>query len=376
MNENRQYITITELNSRLSSLISQDKILNDIPVVGEISDIKIVRGHMYSTIKDENSSIPFIVFNIKTYQYIPNEGDKILTIGSPNLYEKTGKISFIAQYIEPFGIGKLYIEFEQLKKKLSENGYFKEIYKKPLPKYPIKICVVTSKQGAVINDIVTTIRRKNHLINIDLIDVAVQGENAVKEIVNGLKLADEQGYDVIILARGGGSFEDLMPFNAEIVAETIFNMKTCLVSAIGHETDFTIADFVADKRASTPTAAAEIIAFSVLDLITEINDILSNIEIKINLKILKAQQKIFSRGKDIQYHADKKINNYFNLVNNYIGKINILNPNNILQKGYFKIKKGQQEVFSVKDFSVGDELKITGYDSEITAEVIQVKKRK
>jgi exodeoxyribonuclease VII large subunit len=376
VNENRQYITITELNSRLSSLISQDKILNDIPVVGEISDIKIVRGHMYSTIKDENSSIPFIVFNIKTYQYIPNEGDKILTIGSPNLYEKTGKISFIAQYVEPFGIGKLYIEFEQLKKKLSKNGYFKEIYKKPLPKYPIQICVVTSKQGAVINDIVTTIRRKNHLINIDLIDVAVQGENAVKEIVNGLKLADEQGYDVIILARGGGSFEDLMPFNAEIVAETIFNMKTCLVSAIGHETDFTIADFVADKRASTPTAAAEIIAFSVLDLITEINDILSNIETKINLKILKAQQKIFSRGKDIQYHADKKINNCFNLVNNYIGKINILNPNNILQKGYFKIKKGQQEVFSVKDFSVGDELKITGYDSEITAEVIQVKKRK
>jgi len=376
VNENRQYITITELNHRLSSLISQDNILQDIPIVGEISAVKIVRGHMYCTIKDENSAIPFIVFNINSFQYIPNEGDKILSIGSPNFYEKTGKVSFIAQYIEPFGIGKLYAEFEQLKKKLSAEGLFNEIHKKQLPKYPTKIGVLTSKQGAVIKDIVSTIRRKNHLINIELIDIAVQGENAVKDIINGLKLADEQNYDVIILARGGGSFEDLMPFNDEQIARTIFEMKTCLVSAIGHETDFTITDFVADKRASTPTAAAEIVAYSVSELTNDINDFMFNIEHKINLKILKAQQKIFSKGKDIQYLADRKINNYLSLLNKYVEKINILNPNNILQKGYFKIKKDEQEIYSVKDFSVGDELEIIGYDSEVTVEVIQVKKRK
>lgn len=375
MTENRQYITVSELNSFLSHFISQDERLTDVAIVGEVSGVKIVRGHMYCTIKDKNSSFPFIVFNVKSFEYMPVEGDKILAIGYVNLYEKTGKLSFLAQYMEPFGIGKLYAEFEALKKKLQEAGYFNEVYKKAIPLYPLRVGIVTSKQGAVIKDIVRTIRNKNHLINIELIDVNVQGENAQKEIVAGLQLADSQNYDVVILARGGGSFEDLMPFNTEVVANTIFKMKTCIISAIGHETDFTISDFVADHRASTPTAAGELVGFSIQTLINDIRDILMSFDRNIKLKIYKGQQRMLSKCKDIEYAADKKISNYHHLISRYIEKIKILNPNNMLRKGYFIAKKNGIEVYDAKDFSIGDKINIIGHDSIVTTEVTKVEKR-
>lgn len=261
MDGNRNYITVSELNHYLKSIISAEELLQNMLLMGEISGCSQKGGHLYFTVKDEGGQISACYFNYLKQGYIPKEGEKVLLSGSPDYYGKQGRISFLVRKIQPFGQGNLHVKLEELKERLREEGLFEESRKQPIPRYPQNVLVITSRYGAVIRDIYSTVRKYNTVMNLTLYDVRVQGEYAEEDIANALIRCDSLGFDVIILARGGGSFEDLMPFNSELVARTLSMLNTPVISAVGHETDYSISDFVADRRALTPTAAAEMIAF-------------------------------------------------------------------------------------------------------------------
>ncbi len=253
-------VTVTQLNNRVKTLLKHASV-TDIWVSGEISGLKrYASGHYYFTLKDENSTVAAVLFSgyRANMSFEPKEGDKVEAFGRVDLYVQNGKYQFIVNAMRLAGIGNLYIKFEELKNKLKSEGLFDESRKKKMPPYPRRIGVVTSQSGAVIHDIITT-SADRFPADIFLAPSQVQGEGAAKTIVAGIELLDRFGVDIIIVARGGGSLEDLWPFNEEIVARAIAACRTPVVSAVGHETDFTIADFVADLRAPTPTGAAALI---------------------------------------------------------------------------------------------------------------------
>ena len=355
--EVRNYITVRELNFYLNRIVDAEELLHNMYVLGEVSGCSIHRGNLYCTLKDEDAQIGAVCFAVdKTY--VPENGEQVLMFGTPTYYEKTGKLSFIARRIEPFGKGKLHLELEALKKRLLEEGIFNEAHKTPKPKFSKNVCLVTSINGAVVHDIYSTIRKYNHLINICIVNVSVQGKTAETEIVKGLKLADRGGFDTVILARGGGSFEDLMPFNSEAVCKALYNMDTFVISAVGHETDFTLADYAADCRALTPTAAAEMIAFDVQalinDVITDISVAGRKLENRIKSRQLKAteltrrasfiignklqniQNVVDNRLLQVQKLTAKTVNNADLQLSSDIHKLEALNPLRILKSGYFK----------------------------------------
>ncbi|AGI48023.1 exodeoxyribonuclease VII, large subunit [Thermoplasmatales archaeon BRNA1] len=252
-------ITVTELNARAKDLLTGAPFLKDIWVVGEISNFKTyTSGHSYFTIKDSGGAISSVMFRYarSRLDFQPADAMKIEAYGHVDLYEKTGSYQFIVESMKVSGIGDLYLKYEELKKKLEAEGLFDSSKKRKIPKYPKTIGVVTSPTGAVIHDILTTTKRL-YPVDILLAPSAVQGEAAAKEIVAGIELLNRQNVDVIIVGRGGGSLEDLWPFNEEIVVRAIRNSKVPVISSVGHETDFTLSDFAADLRAATPTAAAE-----------------------------------------------------------------------------------------------------------------------
>lgn len=260
--EHDRYLTITMLTRYIKRQFDRDPFLQDVWVRGEISNFKHhTRGHMYFTLKDENARIQSVMFSSdnRRLNFLPEDGMKVLARGEVTVYEPYGQYQLYVKEMLPDGLGNLYLAFEALKKKLESEGLFSETAKKPIPKYPKKIGVVTSPTGAAVRDIFTTIKRRFPIAKITLFPVEVQGEFAAPSIAKAIKLANQlKKHDVLIVGRGGGSIEDLWPFNEEIVARAIYESEIPIISAVGHETDFTIADFVADVRASTPTAAAEL----------------------------------------------------------------------------------------------------------------------
>ena len=257
----RKIYTVSELNANIKAILE-----GQFPFVwiqAEISNFRQpISGHFYFTLKDEASQINAVMFRGQQRQlkFFPENGMTVTGMGRLSVYEPRGSYQIILEYLEPSGIGALQIAFEKLKQKLADDGFFDDVHKKDLPFIPQNICILTSSSGAVIHDILTIINQRFPNVSIEIIPVKVQGEGAIDEIVAGLRLLNERGIaDVAILARGGGSIEDLQAFNSEPVASAIFYSKIPVVSAIGHETDYTIADFVADVRAPTPTAAAEIV---------------------------------------------------------------------------------------------------------------------
>lgn len=375
----RNYITVSELNFYLNRIIDAEELLHDIFLVGEVSGAGLNKGNLYCTLKDENAAIAVCCFGANK-TYVPENGERVLMMGSPDYYQKTGRMSFVAKHIEPFGRGKLHMELEALKKRLTEEGLFSETHKIPMPEFVFELGVVTSKTGAVIRDICSTIRKYNKVMNITVIDVQVQGKDAVKEIVSGLKTADTMGFDAVILARGGGSFEDLMPFNSEEVVRALYDMDTFVISAVGHETDFTLADFAADMRSLTPTAAAEAVA---TDISALIGDILSDLtlagrRIENNLKLagheitaavngmtFAAGEKLtksFMMTKDLLAKAEKAAVAKFNAtekdVENVVGKLIALNPAKLLKAGYMRAEKAGSPITSAADVAVGDKIKL------------------
>ena len=391
--QERNYITVSELNFYLSRIIDAEELLHNMYLLGEVSGCSIHKGNLYCTLKDENAQIGIVCFAVdKTY--VPENGEQVLMYGTPTYYQKTGKISFIARRIEPFGKGRLHLELELLKKRLLEEGIFNDAHKTPAPAYTKNLCVVTSLEGAVIQDIYSTIRRYNQLINICIVNVSVQGKSAESEIIKGLELADRGGFDTVILARGGGSFEDLMPFNSEGVVRAIYRMYTYIISAIGHETDVTLCDLVADARALTPTAGAEMVAFDTAQMI---NDIISQISVagrklenKIKTKQLiatdltrKSTYLIGNKLSDMQSRVNNSLNKGQLTIQNLVAKgdnkidvllnkLEALNPLRILKSGYFKMEKEGKSITNTNMLAVGDNVTLYASDGKIKATINEI----
>ena len=256
--------SVTEVNSYIKHMFEQDFVLNNVYVKGEISNCKYhTSGHIYFTLKDKGGVIACVMFagNRRGLNFKLEEGLKVTAFGSVNVYERDGKYQLYVREVQMDGQGDLYKRFEQLKAELLEMGMFDAAYKKPLPKYAMKVGIVTAKTGAAIQDIINVATRRNPHVQLYLYPAIVQGAEAAPTIVQGIRTLDELGLDVIIVGRGGGSLEDLWAFNEEIVARAIFSCSTPVISAVGHETDTTIADYVSDMRAPTPSAAAELAVF-------------------------------------------------------------------------------------------------------------------
>ncbi len=295
----KQVLTVSQINHILARHIEQNSDLRNVSIKGEIGNFSQSKaGHIYFNLKDENAIISVNVWKNLALS-LPRdiaswlkEGAEIIVSGNIQLYEKGGTINLIATNIELSGEGDLFKRFQQLKNKLESLGFFDPSHKKPIMRFNQNVGVITALTGAVIQDIQSTIKRRFPNINLYLYNVSVQGINAEKEIIHALKTADKNNHDVILLARGGGSLEDLWTFNSEMIAIEIYNLNTPIISAIGHETDFTIADFVADLRAATPTAGAELLNPHYQDIKGEVKTLLKNLVNQIDARLMKLKLEV------------------------------------------------------------------------------------
>ncbi len=288
--------SVGQVNAYIKNMFAQDFMMQRISVKGEISNCKYhSSGHIYFTIKDAAGTMSAVMFagNRRGLRFQMKEGDKVIVTGSIEIYERDGKYQLYAREIELDGAGNLYLRFEALKKELEEMGMFAPEYKKPIPKYIKRLGIVTAPTGAAIQDIRNIASRRNPYVQLILYPALVQGEGAVPSIVNGIQALDALGVDVIIVGRGGGSIEDLWAFNEEAVARAIFECETPVISAVGHETDTTIADYVADLRAPTPSAAAELAVFDYTDYKTQMGTLLNamnrSMQQKLHVTRMKAE---------------------------------------------------------------------------------------
>lgn len=355
--------TITELNQNIKNCIDKDLILQNIYLKAEVGSINQSGGHLYITLKDANSSIDAIVFrNRVNTNYLPIKGDKLLIYGSVTLYLKGGRISFQITSYQKQGEGDLIRQLQLLKERLTKEGYFDIKNKKEIPKYIKNLCVLTSKHGAVIHDINTALRKKNDVIDIYLYDVSVQGKNSANSITNAISIVDKQNYDLILIARGGGSSEDLMSFNDENLIKAVYNMKTPVVSAIGHESDISLIDLVADKYYGTPSIAAENIAFNSFLLYDQIEQFINNISKETERKHNNLKDKysrllkeislnIRSKHNDIQYQISHLMKNIEYLVlSNIDNKLDKIKTLNIDDKHKINIKLANY-TYKKRDFT-------------------------
>lgn len=279
---------VGQVNKYIKNMFAQDFMLHLISIKGEVSNCKYhTSGHIYFTLKDKAGAMSAVMFagNVKNMTFRMKDGDQVVVTGSVEVYEKMGTYQIYARQIELDGEGNLYLRFEQLKKELEEMGMFAVEYKRPIPKYAGKIGVVTAQTGAAIQDIRNISGRRNPYVQLILYPALVQGEGAAQSIVNGIHALDRMGLDIIIVGRGGGSIEDLWAFNEEIVARAIFECNTPVISAVGHETDWTIADFVSDRRAPTPSAAAELAVFDYRQMIDQLSNIKKRMDSNLSGKI-------------------------------------------------------------------------------------------
>lgn len=417
----QEYIKISELNNYIKSLLDKDHFLNKIYLKGEISNFKNhTRGHLYFTLKDDESRISAIMFqnNATKLTFTPEDGMNVLVSGRISAYPAQGTYQIYVDKMEPDGLGALYIEYEKLKKKLASLGLFAKEKKKPIPRFPEKIGVITAPTGAAVKDIMSTIKRRYPICEAILFPCLVQGKDAAPDIVRQIKRADSYGVDTIIVGRGGGSIEDLWAFNEEAVAYAIYECKTPIISAVGHEIDWTIADFVADLRAPTPTGAAEMAVPTVLDINTLIDNykirLNKNIKNMVNTKFIKLrslrqsfilknpmsmyevkEQKLDSLidtlNKDINKVLSDKDNNLnkikmsvilqnpYNLIKDkkikfdlLVNTLKLVNPLGILDKGYSLAQINGKTIKSSKDVSINDLIDIKLHEGSIKAEVREI----
>ena len=393
-----KYLSVSTINRYIKTKLDSDKHLQNVYIKGEISNFKAhYSGHLYFSIKDETSKINAIMFNssAKNLTFVPSVGTKVLIIGRITMYEASGNCQILVNEMEEDGVGNLHIAFEKLKNQLKEEGLFDEKYKKLIPLYPEKIGVITANTGAAIKDIISTIKRRYPIAQIILFPSLVQGDNAKDDIVKNIKLANNYDLDVLIVGRGGGSIEDLWPFNEEVVAREIFNCNIPIISAVGHEVDFTIADFVADLRAPTPTAAAEMAVPNLTDLFNNLKQyqirLNENILKKLNIKklyldslknsyILKnpillyenKKQKLDLMLEKINKNLYLKLDNNKKDLTNIIDKLELLNPLNILKRGFSLTYKEDKIIKSVKNIKEKDNLKIKLSDGNILVNVKEI----
>lgn len=356
---NIKYVTISDLNRYIKAKFDMDTHLNRVYLKGEISNFKHhTRGHFYFTLKDENSRIAAVMFasSAKSVAFEPEDGMKVLVSGRVALYEATGSYQIYVDSMELDGIGNLYLEFERLKKELAKEGLFNKEHKRPIPRFPKKIGIITAPTGAAIRDILSTIKRRYPICETILFPALVQGTGAKESIVKQLNKAQEYDLDVIICGRGGGSIEDLWAFNEEIVARAIYNSKIPVISAVGHEIDFTIADYVADLRAPTPTGAAEMAVPNLVDLKSLIeqykiraNEAVTNIIKKNRIKLESLQNSFVLKNPLSLYEIkEQKLDSYIDYLNQYMA--NKLNHAKLMYEKVInnKILKSPQSMFDKK----------------------------
>lgn len=394
--EIKDAIPVSLLSSYLKRIIDSEELLQNVRVYGEITDFSISKNIAYFSLKDEGALLSCVCFSQNFYPLIKNGAQVVLT-GSPKFWVKGGRLSFQVSKVEDFGKGKAYLDFLLLKEKLEKEGLFDQSHKKPIPKFTKKIGVVSSKTGAVIRDICNVATRRNPYVNIVLYPSLVQGEGAAKTIIEGVRFLDGYGVDVIIVARGGGSNEDLSAFNDENLARAIFSAKTPIVSAVGHETDFSISDFVSDLRAPTPSAAAELVTIDVEAFFDYIVRSVRKISLNLNSKIDKnlAEIKLFSSKikNSLIYNFEVKNNKFnqgilniknqnekflislTNSLNIASGKFEKLSPIEVLKRGFAKLSQNGKS-FEFGKAKIGDLIDISTFDGDISAEIKDIKEKK
>ena len=390
-------ISVTDLNKYIKDKIADDEYLNNVLIKGEISNFKHhYTGHMYFTLKDENSLIKCIMF--KSYaqklMFEPKDGTKVFVFGTVSVFERDGIYQIYVKAMEEDGVGDLYTKYQKLKKELEEKGLFDVDNKKKIPLMPKVIGVLTSQTGSVIRDIINVSTRRNPNVYIRLLPVPVQGEGAAEKIAKGIEYMNENNLaDVLILARGGGSLEDLWPFNEEIVAYSIYNSKIPIISAVGHETDFSISDFVADLRAPTPSAAAELAVPDIYELKQKINTYQNRLKISLTKKVeimkLRYEKCMSSfvfkeptrRINENYIKLDSYIKQLENLINTknekekkryveLVAKLDTLSPLKTLMRGYSIAEKEGKIVKSIEELKKDDNIDIRLTDGKVQAKII------
>ena len=417
----KEYLKISELNNYIKSVLDKDTFLNKVYLKGEISNFKNhTRGHLYFTLKDDTSRISAVMFQSSAVKltFVPEDGMNVLVSGRISAYPAQGSYQIYVETMEPDGLGALYIEYEKLKKNLAAKGLFAPEHKVPIPKFPERVGVITAPTGAAVRDIMSTIKRRYPMCEAILFPCLVQGKDAAPDIVRQIKRADAYGVDTIIVGRGGGSIEDLWAFNEEIVAQAIYDCVTPIISAVGHEIDWTIADFVADLRAPTPTGAAEMAVPTVIDIKTLIDNykirLNKNIKNMVNTKFIKLrslkqsfilknpmsmyevkEQKLDTLNETINKDIKNIINDKENKLNKIklsvvlqnphnlikdkkikfdllVNTLKLVNPLGILDKGYSLVEVNNKIIKSSNDVKVSDMLNIRLHEGSIKAEVKEI----
>ena len=388
--------TPSELTNYIYKKINQDKYLNSFQLIGEVSNLSSPpSGHHYFVIKDDESLIKCVLFSRGSGKENLKDGNQIIAEGKMSVYQPRGEIQFIAETIHSQGEGTLQQRFEELKSSLEAQGLFDESRKREIPKMPKKVGIVTSKTGSVIQDIINVIQRRYPNLKLVIADTRVQGDEAAKSITESISSLNKLDIDVIVLARGGGSIEDLWPFNEEKVAREIFKSKIPIISAIGHETDFTISDLVADLRAPTPSAAAEIISPDIdylneliilrtRDLENSFNSILENLKNRffismdriVNYKIETSinNYKINSLTNEIINLFDNNLKEIKYKLENYEISLNHLDINKVFSKGFFltQLKSDKSIIKSFKNIKKGDHILVSNLNETLEAEAIKI----
>ena len=387
--------TVRELNKIIKDLIDNEIVLEDITVSGELSSFSITRNIAYFTLKDSDNLLNCVMFGAKTEFSV---GDMVQISGNVKYYPKGGRLTFNAYKIELSGQGELYKQFIELKEKLQKEGLFDEKNKIPIPRFISSIGVVTSATGAVLQDIKNVTRRRNPNLDIYVYDASVQGKFAVSDVIEGITYFDNlSDVDVIIVARGGGSLEDLMPFNNAELARVAFICNKPLISAVGHETDFSILDFVADLRAPTPSAAAELVTFDSLELSRQIEHMQYNIETKfinivgdiasnIDYYINDIDRNINSMINDELLHVNDILNRMDTSISNKVDKtrygvdivlntLDKLNPARLLKSGYSYVENENGETVNYKNININDKISVTTADVKLQALVVNKEKK-
>ena len=389
--------SVGQVNSYIKKMFAQDIMLELVYVKGEVSNLKYhTSGHIYFSLKDEKSVLSCVMFAgyRKGLNFTMKEGQQVIAAGKIDVYESGGKYQLYAAEIKQDGQGNLYIQFEELKKKMEEMGMFDPMYKKPIPAYIRRLGIVTAQTGAAVQDIINISKRRNPYLEIILYPALVQGEQAAESIARGIAALDKYGVDVIIAGRGGGSMEDLWAFNEEAVAQAIFDCTTPIISAVGHETDFTIADFVADLRAPTPSAAAELAVYDIFSLEETIDgyrkrmDYLWNIHleagvsrlerIRISLNAFSPMRQMNEKRTKLLAIEDRfdglmeqRLSERRHSMQIYIERFKGLSPLNKLGRGYGYVEDcGGKAVRDIHDLSEGDRITVTVSNGKITADVV------
>lgn len=391
-------LTVSQLNRYMSFKIKEDTKLRGLLVKGEISGFThhMRTGHFYFTIKDSTSSIKAVMFNsyAASLKFMPQSGMNVIVMGSLQVFERDGVYQLYVTDIQPDGIGAQYLAFEQLKEKLATEGLFEPVYKKPLPKFPKRVGIVTAKGGAALRDILNILGRRYPFCEAIVFPCVVQGEYAVDSICEALEFADSSGCDVIICGRGGGSPEDLFAFNSEKIARTVFAMNTPVISAVGHETDTTLIDFVSDLRAPTPSAAAELAVPDTASLSAAVDSYKNALDNAFATVIARKRHELMAIESELKNYApsaalsamrEKLASNEIRLseamksciekkkavIGSRAAALDSLSPLKIMSRGYSLVYKENELIKSADELSEGDRITVKFADNEASAVIVK-----